>query len=184
MSYEMFRSLLNENRTKNTAQKTFFENSLLNPGPDVVVCDEGHILKNEDTSLSYAVSRIRTLRRIVLTGTPLQNNLSEYYCMVQFVKPNLLSNKKEFTNRFVNPIKNGQYFDSTKSDIQLMKRRSYVLHALLDGCVQRKDVSILIPYLPPKQEYAIYIRLSQLQNNLYKVHINTEQCSQFSYHFV
>ena len=46
-------------------------------GPDVVICDEGHILKNSDTAVSKAVSKVRTRRRIVLTGTPLQNNLIE-----------------------------------------------------------------------------------------------------------
>lgn len=137
----------------------------------MVVFDEGHILKNDETKLSLAVSQIRTKRRIILTGTPLQNNLNEYYCMVNIVKPNLLGNKKEFANRFLNPIENGQYYDSTLEDIQLMKRRSYILHSLLDGFVQRKDVSVLLPYLPSKQEFTIYTRLHQMQSDLYKVHI-------------
>ena len=58
------------------------------------------------------------------------------YCMVQFVKPNLLGKYQEYMNRFVNPITNGQYTDSTAFDIQVMKRRSHVLHKLLNGCVQ------------------------------------------------
>lgn len=62
----------------------------------------------------------------------------EDYCMVQFVKPNLLGKYVEYMNRFVNPITNGQYIDSTPRDIQVMKRRSHVLHKMLDGCVQVK----------------------------------------------
>ena len=42
-----------------------------------MVCDEGHMLKNEKTALSIAINKISTLRRIILTGTPLQNNLKE-----------------------------------------------------------------------------------------------------------
>lgn len=150
-------------------QRDIFENCLLSPGPDLVACDEGHLLKNAKTSLSKAVNRIRTLRRIGLTGTPLQNNLKEYHCMVQFVKPNLLGNESEFMNRFVNLITNGQYSDSTPSDIQQMKHRSFILHDLLNSCVQRKYASILAPYLPPKYEYVLSIQMTELQVNLYKV---------------
>ncbi len=96
-----------------------------------MICDEGHLLKNEKSALNKAVNRIRTLRRIILTGTPLQNNLKEYYEMVNFVKPNLLGTRKEFMNRFVNPISNGQHSDSTERDIRMMKQRSFVLYDLL-----------------------------------------------------
>ena len=46
--------------------------ALVNPGPDIVVCDEGHILKSNTSGISVALNEIKTLRRIVLTGTPLQ----------------------------------------------------------------------------------------------------------------
>lgn len=53
-------------------------------GPDIVICDEGHILKNEASAVSRAMNSIRTRRRVVLTGTPLQNNLIECETVCDF----------------------------------------------------------------------------------------------------
>ncbi|KAK1129914.1 hypothetical protein K0M31_019613 [Melipona bicolor] len=172
IGYEMFRNLSSANKKMRKNMKEAVLQYLIDPGPDVIVCDEGHLLKNEDTALSKSMNRIRTLRRIVLTGTPLQNNLIEYHCMVQFVKPNLLGTKKEFLNRFANPITNGQFDDSTEYDVKLMKKRAYVLHKMLKGCVQRFDYSVLTPFLPPKQEYVIFVSLSEVQVNLYQHYLD------------
>lgn len=56
--------------------------------------------------------------------------------MIQFVKPNLLGSYREFTNRFINPITNGQFHDSTTRDTSLMKKRSHVLHKILLNTLQ------------------------------------------------
>lgn len=93
--------------------------------------------------------------------------------MIEFVKPRLLGTDKEFNNRFVGPIVNGQFIDSTEEDMELMKYRAYILHKLLEGCVQRRDYSVLAEYLPPKQEYVLFIRLSKVQIALYKVRCGT-----------
>ncbi|XP_052741956.1 transcriptional regulator ATRX homolog isoform X1 [Bicyclus anynana] len=173
LGYEMFRNL-SANNVKKFKKKMLksFQECLVDPGPDLVVCDEGHLLKNEKTSLSQAMNRVKTLRRIVLTGTPLQNNLKEYYCMVQFVKPNLLGKYNEYLNRFVNPITNGQYTDSTEHDIRIMKRRAHVLHKMLDGSVQRRDYGVLAPFLPPKMEFVFFITLSEIQIQLYQHYLD------------
>lgn len=80
----------------------------------MVIIDEGHCLKNIASDLNQTTSQIRTFRRVILTGTPMQNNLDEYFTMVSFVKPYILGDKKEFNNQFANPINNGQYADSTE----------------------------------------------------------------------
>ncbi|XP_037945217.1 transcriptional regulator ATRX homolog [Teleopsis dalmanni] len=180
LGYDMFRILSNDKaKGLRKKQRETLQKVLVEPGPDLVICDEGHLLKNEKTSISKAVNRMRTKRRIVLTGTPLQNNLKEYYCMIQFIKPNLLGTYKEYLNRFVNPITNGQYTDSTDRDIRLMKHRSHILHKMLEGCIQRRDYSVLAPYLPPKHEYVVYTTLSILQELLYEHYmtVQRDKCS-------
>ena len=66
--------------------------------------------------------------------------------MVNFVKPNLLGTITEFTNRFANPIKNGQCRDSTPYDVRMMKQRAHILHELLLGTVQVKEMTCSYPF--------------------------------------
>ena len=177
MSYSLFSRLVLLDKVKN--QKTIgpecenpYHKYLLSPGADFLVFDEGHILKNDATNLSKSVFQVETLRRVVLTGTPLQNNLVEYHCMISFVKPKLLGTLGEFKNRFVNPIYNGQHKDSTDADVRYMKKRAHILHNQLTDCVQRKDSDIMRNLIPPKNEYVLSIRLSDKQIELYKTYLN------------
>lgn len=50
-------------------------------GPDILVCDEAHIIKNTRADITQALKQVKCQRRIALTGSPLQNNLMEYYCV-------------------------------------------------------------------------------------------------------
>uniref|UniRef100_A0A674CAF5 RAD54 like 2 n=1 Tax=Salmo trutta TaxID=8032 RepID=A0A674CAF5_SALTR len=148
------------------------EKALSRPGPDVVICDEGHRIKNCHASTSQALKNIRTRRRVVLTGYPLQNNLIEYWCMVDFVRPDFLGTRQEFSNMFERPILNGQCVDSTPQDVRLMRYRSHILHSLLEGFVQRRGHNVLRDQLPSKEEHVIMVRLSPLQRALYTEFMN------------
>ena len=170
--YDMFRNFCVGKKIKGKKKNKVFE-MLVNPGAQIVVCDEGHVMRNSKSGLSKCLNLIHTRRRIVLTGTPLQNNLQEYYCMTNFIKPNLLGSQSEFTNRFANPITNGQHADSTPQDVRVMKQRAHVLHSKLKGCVQRQDYTALTKYLPPKHEYVLSARLTNLQINLYEAFLSS-----------
>ncbi|OCT83249.1 helicase ARIP4 [Xenopus laevis] len=148
------------------------EKALSRPGPDVVICDEGHRIKNCHASTSQALKNIRSRRRVVLTGYPLQNNLIEYWCMVDFVRPDFLGTRQEFSNMFERPVLNGQCMDSTPQDKRLMRYRSHVLHSLLEGFVQRRGHTVLKAQLPFKEEHVILVRLSKIQRDLYTEFMN------------
>ncbi|XP_038565073.1 transcriptional regulator ATRX-like isoform X1 [Micropterus salmoides] len=172
MGYEMYRILSLARKISDEEQKKELKSILVDPGPDFVVCDEGHILRNDASNISKAMNAIKTRRRVVLTGTPLQNNLEEYHCMVNFIKKNLLGSLGEFRNRFINPIQNGQCADSTPKDVRIMKKRAHVLYAMLAGCVQRRDYSELTQFLPSKHEYVLAVRISPLQYQLYRYYLD------------
>lgn len=87
IGYEAFRTLVFYHLTKKRkltmakdqleAIKRKVEETLLKPGADIVICDEGHMIKNRKSATSLAVNEIKTRKRIILTGTPIQNNLKE-----------------------------------------------------------------------------------------------------------
>jgi len=184
MGYELYRQLANKKARRRKAQRagssdvdeddrnrsllTEVQKAIVSPGPDLVICDEGHRIKNSHASISQALKLIKTKRRIVLTGYPLQNNLLEYWCMVDWVRPNFLGNKTEFSNMFERPIQNGQCVDSTSKDVRLMKHRAHVLHQQLKGFVQRRGHTVLRNSLPPKKEHVLFIRMTDTQRRLYR----------------
>eukprot|EP01134_Creolimax_fragrantissima_P001047 CFRG1047T1 len=165
VGYEMFKLLVQGDVPKDKIIKKW----LLDPGADLVVCDEGHRIKNSESHMSAVLQRLRTIRRIVLTGYPLQNNMAEYYVMINFVRPGLLGTKAQFNTMFDSPIRNGQCDDSTEADIRLMKFRLHILQLKLKGFVQRREDLVLQNELPKKHEFVLNIRMSPVQRKLYGI---------------
>lgn len=87
---------------------------------------------------------------------------------MDFVRPNYLGTKAEFSNMFERPIQNGQCADSTYEDKRIMKYRSHVLHSLLEGFVQRRSHVVLKNALPQKEEWVFLVKLTQVQLKIYK----------------
>lgn len=75
---------------------------LQSPGPSIVVLDEAHLmLANKKSNIYKALSGIQTKRRLLLTGSPFQNNALEYYRMIRFIRPDILdTNESAFEREF------------------------------------------------------------------------------------
>lgn len=174
LSYENFKSLVN---CKQSDLQEAFSHTLINPGPDVVILDEGHYIKNTNTVLLKSLSKIRTKRRIVLTGTPIQNSLKEYFTMVDFVKPNILGNFGDFSTIFIKPIDSGQFIDSSDESVKIMKQRTFILHKLLQNTVHRIDDRNLKPLFTEKIEYTIEVNMTEFQCELYEHFLNYSKTS-------
>ncbi|KAJ3148930.1 hypothetical protein HDU86_007288 [Geranomyces michiganensis] len=133
----------------------------------LLICDEGHLIKNTVTQRTVALSCMQTPSRILLTGTPLQNHLTEYWCMINFACNDFLGSLPDFRNAYENPIRNGFCLDSTDGDKKLARSRMFVLCKLIEPIVQRMDTAPLKAELPLKTEFTIICKLTAVQQAAY-----------------
>lgn len=91
--------------------------------------------------------------------------------MVNLIEPDLLGTPKEFEDRFVGPITNGRFADSSRHAIEFMKKRVFILNKCLEQYVHLAVHSVCRAFLEPKHEYIIYIQLTDVQVALYKVYL-------------
>jgi SNF2 family DNA or RNA helicase len=91
---------------------------------DYVVCDEGHKLKNPNIQTSRGLRMIGTSHRLLLTGTPLQNNLEELRALYDFAAPGLLPAQDEFKRYYARPITDGADRDASEAEQLLGELRA------------------------------------------------------------
>ncbi|UNI14179.1 hypothetical protein JDV02_000836 [Purpureocillium takamizusanense] len=139
--------------------------------PNIVVADEAHYLKNKDIKLHQTCERFKTKCRIALTGTPLANNVEEYYSMVNWIAPNYLSTLDEFRQRFANAIHDGLWGDSLGWQKRLALKRLQELKETVAPKIHRATIQSLKKDLPPKKEFVLCIPPTKLQTKLYDVYV-------------
>lgn len=134
-----------------------------------MIIDEGHRMKNTQSKLSATIQNYYMTRyRLILTGTPLQNNLSELWAMLNFVLPNIFKSVKTFDEWFNTPFANtgGQdKMELTEEEQILVIRR---LHKVLRPFLLRRLKKDVEKDLPDKTEKVIKCKFSALQTKLYK----------------
>ncbi|KAI1769591.1 chromatin remodeling complex SWI/SNF, component SWI2 and related ATPase [Hypoxylon sp. FL1150] len=134
-----------------------------------MIIDEGHRMKNSNSKLSATISQYYNTRfRLILTGTPLQNNLGELWAMLNFVLPNIFKSVKTFDEWFNTPFANtgGQDKMELNEEEQILVIRR--LHKVLRPFLLRRLKKDVEKDLPDKTEKVIKCKFSALQTRLYK----------------
>ncbi|TKA82412.1 hypothetical protein B0A49_00011 [Cryomyces minteri] len=138
-----------------------------------MIVDEGHRMKNANSKLSSTITNYyHTRYRLILTGTPLQNNLPELWALLNFVLPTIFKSVKSFDEWFNTPFANtgGQdKMELTEEEQLLVIRR---LHKVLRPFLLRRLKKDVEKDLPDKQERVIKCNFSALQAKLYKQLVN------------
>jgi len=142
-----------------------------------VVLDEGQKIRNPDADVTLACKRIRTPHRLLLSGTPIQNDLRELWSLFDFVFPGRLGTLPAFEGEFAEPIKKGGYANASPMQVQLAYRCALTLRDLINPFMLRrmkKDIKE-VSRMPGKTEQVLFCRLSSRQRALYEAYLKSDE---------
>ncbi|PSN64271.1 helicase swr1 [Corynespora cassiicola Philippines] len=148
---------------------------LANTPIGLLLCDEGHRLKNGESQTFTALNGLNVQKRVILSGTPIQNDLSEYFSLLNFANPNYLGTRMEFRKQYEIPILRGRDADGTDEDRKKGDERLAELLALVNKFIIRRTNDILSKYLPVKYEHVVFCNLAPFQKDLYSHFIQSPE---------
>lgn len=124
---------------------------------NVVCLDEAHTIKNRDTKTSKVAMQLQASARLILTGTPIQNHLSELWNLFRFITPGLLGSYEQFRLKFIVPIEEGD------------KEKQRRLKRIVQPFMLRRTKSEVVEELPEKMEITLPVELSEDEMAVYEV---------------
>ncbi|XP_011501179.1 PREDICTED: DNA repair and recombination protein RAD54B-like [Ceratosolen solmsi marchali] len=153
ISYEMFV------RNTGTVNNLNFE---------LLICDEGHRLKNSEVKTLKLLNQLNCKRRILITGTPVQNDLQEFYTIANFVNPGIFGNYSEYKSYYEQIIVTSHY-TTVEEKMLLGQERAKELFEKSKTFILRRTNNLINKYLPQKHEVVIFCRPTHEQICLYKL---------------
>jgi len=168
---------------------------------DLVICDEGHRLKSAGSQTSEALNSISGDKRIILTGTPIQNHLIEFWALSEFVNPGILYSEAKFTRKFAEPIDflisrekdaenatnsadytSSQEYEEVKQSERnscAIERAEDALSELTEVCDEimlRRTSEVIQKYISvPRHEHVVFVRPTKLQLARYATIVDQAQ---------
>ena len=131
------------------------------------VLDEGHLIKNPKAKVSSSVKTLASNHRLILSGTPIQNNVLELWSLFDFLMPGFLGTEKVFQDRFAKPIAASRFAKSSSKEQEAGALAIESLHKQVLPFLLRRLKEEVLNDLPPKILQNYYCDLSDLQRKLF-----------------
>jgi len=145
-----------------------------------VILDEGHKIRNPDAQATLAVKRFKTPHRLILSGSPIQNNLKELWSLFDFIYPGKLGTLPVFLEQFAVPITQGGYSNATEIQVQIAYRCATVLRDTISPYLLRRlkeDVKLTLN-LPNKNEQVLFCKLTECQKKVYETYLKSKDVAE------
>lgn len=137
--------------------------------PELMICDEAHRLRNAMGSQTMtALREIEAPMRVLLTGTPVQNNLNEYAAVLDFAQPGILGSLEDFQRDFAQPIQRQYERGASEQEIAKGRKMAEELNRRTSGKILSRKASTNAAYLPKKTEIVVLCPPTQSQRMAYE----------------
>jgi len=142
-----------------------------------VALDEGQKIRNLNAEVSKVCKLLPTFHRIVISGTPIQNNLQELWNLFDFIYPGRIGSLQAFEIEFAIPIRTGGYANASRLQVEIANQTALMLQRIIQPYLLRRkkdDLSVAIS-LPQKTEQVLFCKLSRLQRGHYVDILNSPE---------
>lgn len=152
-----------------------FNDALVQANFDYVILDEGHKIRNPDAKITLTVKTFPTSHRIILSGSPLQNNLKELWSLFDFIYPGKLGTLPVFMQQFSVPITQGGYANASRVQVATAYKCATVLRDTINPYLLRRMKSDVKQHinLPEKNEQVLFCKMTDQQREIYRSYLDS-----------
>lgn len=142
------------------------------------ILDEGHRIRNPNAEITLVCKQLQTVHRIIMTGAPIQNKLTELWSLFDFVFPGKLGVLPVFEKEFAVPISVGGYANATPLQVSTAYRCAVVLRDLIMPYLLRRMKADVNAQLPKKTEHVLFCSLTSDQRSVYRAFLASSEVEQ------
>ena len=142
---------------------------------EYAVLDEGHKIRNPNATITLYCKNLLTANRIILSGTPMQNNLEELWSLFDFVFPSRLGTLVNFRQQFEIPIRQGGYANASNLQFQTAGKCAEILKDTISEYLLQRFKADVASDLPKKSEQVLFCKLTKFQRDAYEAFLSSEE---------